>query len=156
MARFITMLPDKEIKDMEFLHNNAEDIFKAMTRAGATVAMNNAKGKAPNPKLAQCIKLTRSYRTPSDGGINTKVIITGYMPFSGNRKTFARRNRKGGKMYTTGDGVPAEFVAILYEYGRSTSSFPKHPFFRQSFSPTAIERAMKQVQKEASGGLLDE
>lgn len=156
MARFMMQLPDDVMKDFKKIHDNTEEIFGAMTEAGARVAMNNAKATVPLPQMANHIKLTRTYKTPSDGGINTKVYFSGYLPFSGNRTTFSRRGRSGGKVYVSHKGVPVEFLANVFEYGRSNRPFPKKPFFRKSFNKGQIEQAMLKAQKEASGGLLDE
>ena len=102
------------------------------------------------------VKVTRTYRTPSDDGINTKVIVKGYIPFSDpNRKGFTRAGG-GGDSYTTDKGVPAEFLANLYEHGRSTAPWPKKPFMRKSFKKKEIEEAMLKAQAKASGGLLDD
>lgn len=155
MARFVMELPTDILKDFEKIYKNCDDIFGQMTRAGAEVALNSVKAHVPNSDLANYVKLTKTYKTPSDDGINTKVIFSGYMPFKGNRTTFSRRNGSG-KLYTTSKGVPAEFVAMVFEYGRSGYPFPKQPFFRKSFRKGAIEAAMLKKQKEASGGLLDE
>lgn len=156
MARFQANLPDDVIKEIKRVHDNTEQIFGEMTKAGAEVVESNVKANAPSI-LKSHVKITRTYKTPSDGGINTKVYVGGYIPFSDkNRKFFSRRNKAGGKMYSTGKGVPAEFLGILYEYGRSTSPFPKIPFLRKSFgNRSKIERAMKEAQKKASGGLLE-
>ena len=154
MATFSAILPDELMNEFKKVYDNTEKIFGAMTRAGAEAALSKAKMKAPNT-IAPYGKLTRTYRTPTDGGINTKVIFTGYVPFSEGRKEFKRRNKVGGKVYTTSKGVPVDFLATLYEYGRSTSPFPKIPFLRQAFSGAEIEKAMLRAQKEASGGLLE-
>ena len=157
MAKFAMELPTEEIEKAEKLSRNTDKIFGEMTRAGAKVVADNMKSTAPNQGLAEGIKLSRTYKTPSDDGINTKVYFSGYFPFQGNRTTFARRNRNGGKMYTTSKGVPKEFVAIMYEYGRSDGTFPKKPFVRKAFTNrNAIEKEMRKAQKEASGGILDE
>lgn len=150
------VLPDKEIKDFKKIYDNTEKIFGEMTRAGAEVARSNVKANVPLSKMASHVKLTRTYRTPSDGAINTKVYFSGYLPFSGNRKTFSRKNRAGGKVYKTNKGVPVDFLAQVYEYGRSNRPFPKKPFFRRSFRKEQIEKAMLEAQKRVSGGLLDE
>jgi hypothetical protein len=83
-----------------------------------------------------CIKTTKTYKTPSDGGINTKVIISGYF-----------NNSKGVR-------TPAPLVANIFEYG--STKFTKKPFFRKSFKKKEIEEAMMKAQKELSGGLLNE
>lgn len=158
MAKFTLELPSTVIEEMQFVDKNAERIFGAMTTAGAKVVESEIRGRLPNSKLVDKVHMTRVYKTPTDGGINTKVYISGYIPFSDpNRKYFARRGKNGGKVYRTSKGVPAEFIANLYEYGRSTSPFPKKPFLRKAFGQTAkIKRAMLEEQKTASGGILDD
>lgn len=156
MAKFQATLPDDLIKDFKKIEKNTDKILGEMTRAGAEVTMNNVKSSVPLPKLSAYVKLSKTYKTPSDDGINTKVYFSGYLPFSGNRTVFIRRGRSGGKVYTTTKGVPADFLAQIYEYGRSTRPFPKKPFFRKSFRKNQIEQAMLKAQKRASGGLLDE
>lgn len=148
MARFKQELPNDIIKQVDKLEKNTEKMLEEMTQAGAKVTMQQVKASAPSG-LGQYVKMTRSYKTPSDDGINTKVIISGYMPFKPPRKTFSRGNGgRLGKQYATTKGVPADFIAILYEYGRSTSPFPKKPFFRKSFKKGQIEKAMEQAQKK--------
>ena len=154
MAKFNLELPTQVIKDIERIYDNADEIFGEMTRAGAEVVEQNVKTNIPS-NLSSYVKLTKTYKTPSDGGINTKVYVSGYLPFSGNRTTFSRKGG-GGKTYVTTKGVPADFIAMLYEYGRSSAPFPKHPFLRKSFKKKDIEEAMLRVQKEMTGGLLDD
>lgn len=155
MAQFKVVLPDDVMKDFKKVYDNTEEIFGAMTEAGAKVAMSNVKASVPKAEMARYVKLTKTYRTPTDGGINTKVYFSGYLPFKGNRKTFARRGRSGGAVYTTTKGIPVDFLAQVYEYGRSGKPFPKKPFFRKSFNKGSIEKAMLKAQKDASGGLLE-
>lgn len=155
MAKFELELPTDVIKDVQFIYDNTEEIFGAMTRAGADVVEENMISNAPE-LIKDHIKKTRTYRTPSDDGINTKVYASGYIPFSNpNRKSFSRKGGSG-KTYTTTDGVPVDFLANLYEYGRSTPSFPRHPFLRRSFNKEQIEKAMLSAQSEESRGLLDD
>ena len=142
-------LPNDIIKDIEKVSGNSEKFFGAMTQAGAEVVEHNMINNAPN-SLKKYVNRSKTYKTPSDDGINTKVQVVGYMPFSGNRTTFTRNG------YSTSEGVPADFVAKVYEYGRSGLPFPKKPFVRKSFKKSQIEQAMLKAQKEASGGLLDE
>lgn len=156
MAKFKMELPSEIMKDFQKVYDNADEIFGKMTRAGAEVVMNNVKASAPLTSMSGHVKLSKTYKTPSDDGINTKVYFSGYLPFKGNRKTFKRRGRSGGSVYTTTKGIPADFLAQIYEYGRSTSPFPKKPFFRKSFKKAQIEKAMIKAQKQLSGGLLDE
>jgi hypothetical protein len=156
MAQFKSILPDDVIAEFKKINDNAEQIFGDMTKAGAEAVMKNVKASVPLPQMASHVKLTRTYKTPTDGGINTKVYLSGYLPFSNpNRKGFSRRGRDGGRVYTSTKGVPVEFLANLYEYGRSTSPFPKKPFLRKSFRANEIEKAMLEAQKKASGGLLE-
>lgn len=156
MAKFKMELPSEIMKDFQKIYDNADEIFGEMTRAGAEVVMNNVKASVPLTSMSGHVKLSKTYKTPSDDGINTKVYFSGYLPFKGNRKTFKRRGRSGGSVYTTTKGIPADFLAQIYEYGRSTSPFPKKPFFRKSFKKAQIEKAMIKAQKQLSGGLLDE
>lgn len=155
MARFKMELPTEIIKQMETVNKNADKIFGEMTKAGAEVAAQNMRANAPD-NLKAYVRLTKTYKTPSDDGINTKAMVKGYIPFSDpNRKGFSRAGGNGDT-YTTTEGVPAEFLANLYEHGRSNSPFPKKPFVRKSFNKAQIEEAMLKAQAKASGGLLDE
>ena len=155
MAKFDFELPNDIIKDFEKIYRDSDRIFGEMTRAGAEVVQKNVEVNAPSA-IKGHTKLTKTYKTPSDGGINTKVIVTGYLPFSNpNRTSFTRKGAKGAP-YSTTKGVPVNFLAQLYEYGRSNAPFPKHPFLRKSFKKDEIEKAMLEAQKKASGGLLDE
>ena len=155
MAKFNLELPTEIMKDIQKISNDTEYIFGEMTKAGAEVVAQNMRSSAPST-INQYVKITRVYKTPSDGGINTKAYIKGYIPFKGKRTVFSRRGRAGGSVYDGTKGVPAEFLANLYEYGRSTAPFPKHPFLRKSFKKGEIEKVMLQAQRRLSGGLLDE
>lgn len=155
MAKFNLELPSDLMKDLKKVYDDSDKIFGEMTRAGAEVVESNVQNNAPQV-LKSHVKVSRTYHTPTDGGINTKVYISGYIPFSDpNRKYFSRKGGSG-KTYKTSDGVPADFLAQIYEYGRSTSPFPKKPFLRKSFKKDQIEQAMLEAQKKASGGILDE
>lgn len=154
MAKFGIELPTDIMKDFQKIYNNSDEIFGGMTKAGAEVVLRNVLQKCPDV-IRPYAKLTRVYKTPSDDGINTKVIFTGYLPFKGNRQFFNVRGGNG-KMYHNNKGIPADFLAIMYEYGRSTLPFPKKPFFRRSWNKGQIEKAMYDAQKKLSGGLLDE
>ena len=142
MAKFNLELPTQVIKDIERIYDNADEIFGEMTRAGAEVVNQNIEANLPqsvrNSEMMKCLKITKTYKTPSDDGINTKVGFYGY---------FKNHN---GKI------VPAPLVANVFEYGRSSAPFPKHPFLRKSFKKKEIEDAMLKAQTKASGGLLDE
>lgn len=140
MAKFELQLPDDILKDIQKINDNVETIFKGMTHAGAEVALNNVKANLPtslqNSEFANHVFLSKDYNTPSDDGVATKVMISGYFI-----------NHNGVK-------TPAPLVANVFEYG--STKFAKQPFFRKSFKKSQIEAAMYKAQKELSGGLLDE
>lgn len=140
MARFELELPTEIMQDVQKLNKNYEQIFGGMTKAGAEIVHENVKQNMPdsfkNSKIKDCLKMTRTYKTPSDDGINTKVAFYGYFT-----------NHKGVK-------TPAPLVCNIFEYGKS--NFTKRPFMRKSFSKAKIQKAMLEAQKKLSGGLLDE
>ena len=142
MAKFELELPNEIIKQISEIYDNSEEIFGEMTRAGADVVNLNIEANVPqsirDSKMMNCLKITKTYKTPSDDGINTKIGFYGYF------------ENKDGKI------VPAPLVANVFEYGRSSAPFPKHPFLRKSFKRKEIEEAMLKAQSRASGGLLDE
>ena len=142
MAKFEMLLPDDILKDFKKIYDDAEEIFGEMTKAGAKVVEKNIIANVPdgirNSEMMKNLKITQTYKTPSDDGINTKVAFYGYF------------TNKEGKT------VPAPLVANVFEHGRSNLPFPKQPFMRKSFRKKEIEQAMLKAQKEASGGLLDE
>lgn len=133
-------LPEDVIRNIEKIYSNSDKIFGSMTRAGARVAYQNTKVNAPKSfaksRIMQHLILTKTYKTGSDGGINTKVGFYGYFTNHRGRKT------------------PAPLVAKVFEYGRS--NFLKQPFFRKSFDRAQIYKAMIEQQRAASEGLLDE
>lgn len=141
MAKYEMELPTEIMKDFEKIYKDSEKIFGEMTRAGAEVVNRNIQANVPQSirqsKMMNCLKLTRTYKTPSDDGINTKIGFYGYF------------KNEDGKT------VPAPLVANVFEYGRSNAPFPKQPFMRKSFKKNDIEQAMLKEQKRASGGLLE-
>ena len=148
MAKFNMELPNDLIKEMQKLEQNTEKMMGEMTRAGAETVLSNVRGSVPLPAMASHVKLTRTYKTPSDNGINTKVYFSGYIPFSNpNRKYFSRKGGNG-KVYKETEGVAVDFLANVYEYGRSSAPFPKKPFFRKSFKKAQITSAMEKVQEK--------
>lgn len=142
MAGFKVELPNDIIKDIQKVSNNADKIFGDMTQAGAQVVEHNIRANAPDAikksKMMDCLRVTKVYKTPSNDGINTKVAFYGkFIDADGREKK-------------------SEIVGNVFEYGRSGAPFLKQPFMRKSFKKKEIEQAMLKVQKEASGGLLDE
>lgn len=142
MAKFTMELPQEIMKDFDKVYNNSEKIFGGMTKAGAEVAYSNIRSNVPNSfrssNIMNCMKITKVFKTPSDGGINTQVGFYGY--------------------FTNEDGkrTPAPLVANMFEYGSSKRKYPKHPFLRKSFNKKQIEKAMLEAQKKLSGGLLND
>lgn len=163
MAHFTTELPTELIKEFEHLRSNAPKIFGGMTRAGAEVVKKDIEANATRvfkpqtaAKMNAKLKITKTYDTPSDGGINTKVAYYGYIK---SEKPFKIK----GKTYP---GVPAPLLAALREYGASGSGampeefreyWTKKRFVAPAFENTEkIRKAMLKAQKELSGGLLDD
>ena len=142
MAKFTDDIDESILKDIQSIDKDFERIFGGMTQAGAEVVYKNVISALPeslrSSGFSSHVKLSKVYRTPSDDGINTKVMITGYF-----------KNKEGKK-------TPAPLVANMFEYGSSKKKYPKHPFFRKSFKKSQIMKAMEEAQKNLSGGLLDE
>jgi hypothetical protein len=142
MAKIIVDIDDSVLKDISYIDKQFDHIFGGMTKAGAEVVYKNVisalPGSLSSSGFAKNVKLSRVYKTPSDDGINTKVMITGYFINKDGRKT------------------PAPLVANMFEYGSSKKNYPKQPFFRKSFKKSQIMKAMEEEQKKLSGGLLDE
>ena len=138
MAQLIVALPDDLMNELKRLNKNTEKIYGEVTKAGAEVAFKNVMANMPSnlkkSDFKNCVKMTKIYRTPSDGGINTKVGVYGY---------FYNRNKQK---------TPAPLVANVFEYG--SSRITKKPFFRKSFNTYQIEQAMRKKQTELTGGLI--
>ena len=142
MAKFVADIDDSVLKDISYIDKQFDHIFGGMTKAGADVVYKNVISSLPeslrSSGFSSHVKLSKIYKTPSDDGINTKVMITGYFINKDGRKT------------------PAPLVANMFEYGSSKKEYPKQPFFRKSFKKSQIKKAMEEAQKNLSGGLLDE
>ncbi len=132
MARFKAELPNETIKQFDKLEKDTHKMLAEMTEAGANVVLENIKASVPQSwhksDIMKCLKVTRTYTTPSDDGVNTKVAFYGYFKNS------------------NGETIPAPLVANVTEYGRSNSPYPKKPFMRKSFKKAQIEKAMQAVQ----------
>ena len=135
MAKLVLDIDDSVLKDISYIDKQFDNIFGGMTKAGAEVVYKNVISALPgslrSSGFAKNVKLSKVYKTPSDDGINTKVMITGYFINKDGRKT------------------PAPL-------GSSKKNYPKQPFFRKSFKKSQIMKAMEEEQKKLSGGLLDE
>lgn len=146
MARFQMELPTELINQFKALTDNSEKMIEEMTEAGAKVVYDNVienmQGSFDDAnKLTPYLKITRTYKTPSDDGINTKVGFYGYYK----DKTFTVRNKKNGNIYSY-VGIPVPLIIRAREFG-SSSGEAKKPFFRRSFDKQQIQSAMLQVQK---------
>lgn len=132
MAAFEEQLPTELMEQFEHLDKSTDAMLKEMTREGAKKVLANVKANVPQSfrksGIMNCLKLTRSYKTPSDDGVATKVAFYGYFDNEDGKRT------------------PAPLVCNLFEYGRSNSPYPRHPFMRRSFVSSEIESAMRKVQ----------
>lgn len=153
MARFQMELPNDLIKEFEKLNNNSHKMLEEMTQAGAEVVYNNVRSNMKSSfkdssKLEHYLKITKSYTTPSDDGVNTKVGFYGY--YKPDQKTFSVTS-KSGKSYSY-KGIPVPLIVRAREFG-SSSGEAKKPFFRRSFKKGQIESAMQKVQDKYLKGL---
>ena len=132
MARFKAEVPNDIIKQFETVEKNTDKMLEEMTQAGAQTVLAAIKASVPaswySSNIMKCLRITRSYKTPSDDGVNTKVAFYGY---------FIDKN---------GKRKAAPLVANVTEYGRSNHPYPKKPFLRKSFNRGKIEKAMQAVQ----------
>lgn len=134
MAKVKFEIPKELLNQMKKLEQDTPEMMKSMVDAGADTVLERMRSNAPagmkNSPIMGCLSKTRAYETPSDDGINVKVGFAGY--------------------FTNENGVrtPAPLVANVFEYGRSSSAFPKQPFMRRSFNKGAITKAMEAAQKK--------
>lgn len=132
MAKFESELPTELMKTFEELGNDTQKMLEEMTQEGAKTVLANVNANVPasfhSSGIMSCLNITRPYYTPSDGGRNTKVAFYGYFENEDGKRT------------------PAPLVCNLFEYGRSNSPYPRHPFMRKSFRKGQIEAAMMKVQ----------
>lgn len=138
MAKFSAELPNDLLKEFEDLETNAEMMMGEMCKVGAEVVHKNvvsnlSKSFKSTGSLMKGLKVTRVYKTPSDDGINVHIGFYGY---DTDKITKAHPN-----------GVPIPLIAMAREYGTSSGE-KKKPFLRKSFSKSAIETAMMEVQKK--------
>ena len=146
MARFEIALPNDLIKEFEKINKNSHKMLEEMTQAGAEVVYNNVRSNMKSSfkdshKLEKYLKITKSYTTPSDDGVNTKVAFYGY--YKPEERTFSLTS-KSGKTYSY-NGIPVPLIIRAREFG-SSSGERKKPFFRKSFKKSQIEQAMLKAQ----------
>ena len=131
MAGFNLELPEDLINNLKTISNNTDEMFGRMTKAGAEVVyknvVNNMKSSFKSTdSLKKGLRISRTYKTKSDDGINTKVGFYGY-------------NEKG---------IPIPLIALAREYSTSRGE-KKKPFFRKAFNnKSEIETSMLKVQEE--------
>lgn len=166
MAKLVVTMPDSVIADIKKIDANYEKIFGGMTDAGADVMMSYIQkgaqwafgSRATKPLTG--LKKTKIYKTPSDGGINTKVAFYGYQ---GPKFTKDGRYVKvliKGKYDYSSKGVPWAIITAARSSGtvyRNPGGIERSiPFMPQALAHKAeIEKAMLKKQKELSGGILD-
>ena len=78
MAGFNLELPEDLINNLKTISNNTDEMFGRMTKAGAEVVyknvVNNMKSSFKSTdSLKKGLRISRTYKTKSDDGINTKV-----------------------------------------------------------------------------------
>ena len=134
MAKFSMELPLDLINEFKQLSDNSEEMLGEMTRAGAKKVFSNVKKNMKKSfksteRLEKHLKITRTYKTKADDGINTKIGIYGYLDGDKNK--------------------PAPLIANAREFGakrKNRGVEPAKPFFRKSFKKNEIEEAMFEVQ----------
>lgn len=137
MAKFKDELPNDLIKMFDELEIDAPIMMGEMCKAGASVVYKKAAagvGKAfdKTESILKGLKTTKTYKTPSDDGINVHIGFYGY-------------DGKPTKQYPKGTPIPLK--AMAREYGTSSGE-KKVPFFRKSFAKKDIENAMMEVQNK--------
>lgn len=133
MAKFNAELPTELIKVFEKLGADTQEMLEEMTQEGAKTVLANIKANVPasfhNSNIMECLKMTDPYKTPTDGGTNTKVAFYGYF------------------INEDGKETPAPLVCNQFEYGRKNgTTYPRHKFMRKSFNKAEIEAAIKKVE----------
>lgn len=135
MARFSGELPNDVIRDLQARDRDAPTMMGQMVVAGGNTVIGNVRANLGRSfqttrSLLQGLKITRVYKTPSDGGINVKIGFYGY--------SRTRRSKKYPQ------GIPIPLIAAAREYGTSSGEAAR-PFFRRSFKKGEIDAAMQKV-----------
>lgn len=160
MAKFDEELPNDLIKQFEELELNTEDMLSEMTLAGAKVVKDEIEKGAKrvfknSSEILKGLKITKFYKTSSDGAGNRKIAFYGYMPTK-NGKTFKiskmlkgkKNNKKPYKETYEYEGVPIPLITRAREYGTSSGE-KKKPFVRPAFNKKSqIREAMLKVQEK--------
>lgn len=143
MAKFNLELPNDIIKEFEGLEKNCTKIFGEMVEAGAETVLKNVEKNMSSSfdstkSLEKGLRKTKTYKTPSDDGINVHIGFYGY-------------DHDSPKTERHPNGTPIPLIAMAREFGTSRGE-AKKPFFRKSFKKTEIEQAMMRVQNKYIGG----
>lgn len=138
MARFEGEISYDIIKKLLDLEKSSEQMIEEMVNAGANVVYENVKRNMKHSfkttqTLEKGLKKTKTYKTPSDGGINVHVGFYGYS------------QKEKSKKYPK--GVPIPLIAQAREYGTKRGE-KKKPFLRKSFNKKQIETEMLKVQEK--------
>lgn len=153
MARFNEELPYDLIKQFADLETSSEKMIEEMVDEGAKVVEKNIRhniiGKFENPsEILEYLRITKVYKTPSDGGINRKIAFYGYKSTKNGKSFKITKQLKSGKKQTYEyEGVPVPLIVAAREYGTSSGE-KKKPFIRKSFKRSEIEAEMKKVQEK--------
>lgn len=143
MARCKSVLPLEVINEMRRLEEKTSEMIDEMLNAGADGVMERIKEHAPtqiarNSQIMSSLWKTRVYNTKSDNAINIKVAFWGY--YKGKVPFYYNKIKK--------EETPIPLIVNLFEYGRSDSPFPKHPFVRRSFAKNRVEADMLKIQEK--------
>lgn len=136
MAKFNGEIDTDTLKQLQSRDQDANKMMSEMVQAGAEVAIGNVQTNmgrsfSNTRHLLAGLRITRTYRTPSDDGINAKVGFWGTHP-----------TKKDG----AGRPVALALIAMAREYG-TVRGERAVPFFRRSFNKGAINSAMEGVQR---------
>lgn len=143
MAKCKSVLPLDLINEMKKLEEKTPEMIDEMLNAGADGVMQRIKEHAPtqiarNSKIMSRLGKTVVYNTSKDNALNIKVAFWGY--YKGKVPFYSR-----GSKY---EQTPIPLIVALFEYGRSDSPFPKHPFVRKSFAKNSVEADMLKIQEK--------
>ena len=151
MAKFELEVPKEIIDQVKELEFNTTKMMEEMTRAGAKTVEHNIKNNIKRSfnnynELLKHLKITKTYKTLSDGAINTKVAFYGY--YKTNKKFKLNKNSKNGRKNTYEyNGIPIPLIINAREYGSSHGE-KKRPFIRPSFNKKQVNEAMLKIQEK--------
>ena len=136
MAKFTANIDDSVLKDIQYIDKDFERIFGGMTQEAAKVVMNNVKNSMPSALKkslsSENVKISKIYKTPTDDGINTKVMITGYFINEDGRKT------------------------ILSAWQKRKQETIRHPFLEETVPVGLIPHVQAKLLARVLRGELDE